>query len=387
MTTLSKILFCALGAASVVQTSAEDWPSLRGPDNTGISSANLTSLQADPERIWKASGGPKGNASVVVADGLAYTFGTGKVNVLCLNAENGEKVWSKTVGEWHGNQTPTLAGGKLYLQSFMNEKDAPKGWCLDAKTGDEIWKKDLPMTVGKRHWGQAGSPLVVGDLVIFNVGGGTALKHNTGETVWGFEGLPGMATPVLFKHKDKDAVALFLGEKLLARDLKSGKELWSIPWQTNSAVNAHQPLIFDGKILINSGYGLNPAMYDVSSGTPKEVWKFGKGRAGHAFAASILHGGSIYGFFENALACLDPKDGSIRWRDRGTGSLLLIDGQLLRVSEKGEMQIAPVSAKGFEPTLTAQVHGGTVRNNPAYVDGKLFLKNDSGEVVCVRIAK
>ena len=249
-----------------------------------------------------------------------------------------------------------------------------------------IWEKELPSPVGTRHWGQAGSPLVIGDLVIFNVGEGAALKHDSGEIAWKFEGLPGMATPVGFKHGGKDAVALFVGERLVARDLKTGKELWSIPWKTKSAVNAHVPLIFDGKVLINSDYGLRPALYDISGNSPKELWKYTERQRGHSFAASILHDGLVYGFYDNAFACLDPKDGSLRWRKDGSGSVLLIDKQLLWVSEKGELKVAPISPDGFEPSLTAQLHGGIVRNNPAYVDGKLFVKNEAGEVVCVRIA-
>ncbi len=368
-------------AASVFSA---DWPLLRGPNNDGISSAKLALLD-EPERLWRAQTG-KGNGGVVVENGLALVYATGQQNLTCLNAETGETLWSKgNLSEWHGNHTPSLKDGRVYIQSYQLEKNPPKARCLDAKTGDIVWETQLPLTGGKRPWGMAGSALILGDVVYFNAGGGVALNAANGEAIWQHDGWPGLATPVLFQHRGKDAIAFFLGDRLLARDKQTGAGLWSISWPTSSAVNACRPTFIDGKVLINSGYGLSPAFFDVSGDSPKEIWRQDSG--GHAFAASILHDGVVYGFFRGGLACMNPADGSLRWREGGNGSVLLIGGQLVWVTEKGELKIAPVSKDGFEPTLIAQVHGGITRNNPAYVDGKIFLKNERGEVVCWRIAR
>lgn len=381
LSALTASIFLLTGAAL-----AEDWPFLRGPNNNGISSAKLDPVDDEPERIWKASG-PRGGASVVVADGLVFTAGTGEENVVCYDAATGEKRWSHgNLGEWHGCQTPSYADGRIFMTTIDDVKKPPKARCFDAKTGDEIWMRELPVCDGQRHYGLSGSPLISGDVVIFNAGGGVALKQESGEPIWENEGFPGLATPAHFKAENQDAVAIFQGAQLAALDLKSGEQLWAIPWKTDLAVNAHHPLIFDGKALINSDYGLGRALYDVSGSSPKELWNLPKG-SGHAFAASVLHEGLVYGIFENALACLDPADGSLKWKAPGTGSVLLIDGNLVRVTEGGEIQIAPVSPDGFEPILVGQIHGGTLRNNPAYVDGKIYIKNDAGEVVCVRISK
>ena len=367
-----------------VSPALADWPNLRGPNHDGISQARLVQVK-DPERLWKAETG-KGNGGVVVEDGLALVYGTGKQNITCLNANTGKVLWAKgQMDEWHGNHTPALLDGNVYFQSFQLVKKPSVARCLDAKTGDEIWKVELPVTGGKRSWGMAGSPLILDGVVYLNAGGGVALKAESGEFIWKHDGWPGLATPVLFQQSGKDAIAFFLGDQLLARDKATGQQLWTIPWPTSSAVNACRPVFFDGKVLINSGYGLHPALFDISSGTPKEIWK--KDNGGHAFAASILHDGVVYGFFHNSLACMKPEDGTLLWKERGNGSVLLIDGQLVWITEKGELRIAPVSKEKFEPTLEAHVHGGIVRNNPAYVDGKIYLKNEKGDVVCVQIAQ
>ena len=366
-------------------TSGGDWPNLRGPHSNGICHEKFVLSDQPPEILWQVNG-PRGNGSIVIADGRAFIFGTGAENLVCLDAASGEQMWSKKdVGEWHGGHTPTVVNHRIYILAYSD--GPPKAGCFDVESGDEIWKQVLPEPDGKRHYGHAGSPLVAGELVIFNAGGGVALNRTTGDVVWQHDGLPGLATPVLFQHRNRAALAIFLGDRLVARDLDSGNELWSIPWKTSLAVNAHQPLMFDGKLLINSGYGLNPALFDISGHQPVKLWGWEKDSPGHAYAASILHDGLVYGFFHNALACVDPRDGSVRWKQNGDGSVLLIDNKLVWLSKVGVLQIGPVSSEGWTPTLTARIHSGNWRNNPAYSDGRLFMKNDQGDVICVQVGR
>lgn len=89
----------------------------------------------------------------------------------------------------------------------------------------------------------------------------------------------------------------------------------------------------------------------------------------------------------NSLVCLDPKDGSIKWKERGSGSILLIDSKLVWIHERGPLKIGTISPEGFNNLVTATVHRGTFRNNPAYADGKLYIKTHEGELSCYQISK
>lgn len=174
-------LLCGLITCSVSGVNAADWPNLRGPSSDGIVNEKLAVAAGEPEVLWEANG-PHGNGGVVVAGGLAISFGTGNLNIVCLNVESGKMLWSKTnFPEWHGNHTPALAGRVMYLQAIAD--GAPKAFCFEAATGNAIWSRELPSPDGERPYGHAGSPLIVGDLVIFNAGGGVALNRRTGEVV------------------------------------------------------------------------------------------------------------------------------------------------------------------------------------------------------------
>ena len=64
-------------------------------------------------------------------------------------------------------------------------------YCLDAGAGTLLWKRDLFEDYGIRMpiWGIAGAPLIVGDLVVVQIGGSNgaclvALDRKDGHEVW-----------------------------------------------------------------------------------------------------------------------------------------------------------------------------------------------------------
>jgi len=91
--------------------------------------------------------------------------------------------------------------------------------------------------------------------------------------------------------------------------------------------------------------------------------------------------------FQNGMACLNPGDGSLRWKYPGAGSVLLIGNHLVSLSGRGVLRIGPVARDNWKPTLEARIGSGQWRNNPTYWNGNLIAKSDSGEMISVRIAR
>src|SRR5262249_49798899 len=141
-----------------------------------------------PPRLWTAQVG-EGYSSVAVKDGRLYTMGNagGKDTVYCLDAGTGRTLWRFSypcpAGDQGGTRaTPTVEGDRLYTLSREGQ-----AFCLNAASGAKVWGKDLARETGAEspRWGFAGSPLVYGKLVIYNVGSaGTALDRSTGRVVW-----------------------------------------------------------------------------------------------------------------------------------------------------------------------------------------------------------
>jgi len=64
---------------------------------------------------------------------------------LCLDAEDGDEIWSHTFGEYEAvpGSSPAVADGKIYIPTietdYYLEVIVGRFLCLDAEDGDEIW--------------------------------------------------------------------------------------------------------------------------------------------------------------------------------------------------------------------------------------------------------
>jgi len=397
------VLAAVLAAVDGRAADAKDWPRWRGPNADGISTDSdwaPTALQAEPVVVWQANVG-RGWSSVTIEGRRLYTMGnkSDKDVVYCLDGGAGLEVWTydydcpKAWGGYAGPRaTPVVHGDSVYTFSVAGHLH-----CLNAKDGSLKWRRDVAkeMKVKNLRWGFSASPCVDGPLVILNAGEhGMAFDANTGESVWSSgHGASGYATPVIFTLKGKRCAAIF-GEKALhAVDVKTGKKLWSHPWEVKYDVNAADPIVSGDKIFISSGYGKGCALLDVSRGKPKQVWE-NKLLKNH-FSSSVLFEGHLYGIDGNAgrgtLRCLDFKTGKEKWNQNlGFGSLMIAGGKLVVLNEKGELFIAEARPSAYEQIAKGKVlspNGGKCWTMPVYCKGRIFCRNSMGDLVSISVSK
>jgi len=378
---LAAVTLSAAAPAKPAAASAGDWPCYRGPNRNGIVDRSFTLLPDGAKKLWEVHVG-EGNGGIAVAGNRLYMGSPApEPGLICLDAASGKEVWHAPIDQWGMSATPSVADGRVYA---LASKDVPRACCLDAATGHILWERPLVKSSEERQYGHSGSPVLWQDMVFLNAGGGAALKKDTGEPVWVHEGYAGLATPVVFSWKNKPCVAFFGGDRLIARDARSGRELFQIPWKTDLGVNACDPIIFGEKMFLCSDYGFGRALYDFSSGEPKLLWEVVK-RGGHAFSSGFWHDGHIYCFTPNGFVCLDPATGEPRWEDGSGGSALLVGDKCLRIRSRGELVIARVSPAGFEKLESVELGMTEIKNAPSYSNGRLFVRNEKGRVVCLQI--
>jgi outer membrane protein assembly factor BamB len=365
---------------------AADWPCFRGPNHNGTLAEKLTLIGGDPVVVWKAQVG-KGNCSVSIAGGRLFTAATGKDDtIICLDANSGRKIWSVSVLNYVAHSTPSVADGRVY--ALLHSSDKPLAVCLSADDGKQLWSANLPASKGQLHYGPAGSPLVWKDLVFFNVAGGSAINRNTGQVIWSNEGHTAYSTPVIFTHNGKDAVAFFTGDKLIARDAFSGSELWSIPWATSLHVSASDPLFIGNFVLLTSAYGRGRALYDIGGPAPKLLWEDNTNGSGHSFLSGFVRGQEVFFCTDSCLATLDLASGKVLWRGPRAGSALLIGETLICLTSQGELVAGALdTSRQFEPSIRATVLPPVTYNTPAYCAGRLYVKNDKGDIACLKIGQ
>src|SRR6185295_9969903 len=289
---------CLLTGA--VAAPASDWSRWRGPEGTGVSAEKGWKPQAlaAAKVKWKASVG-KGHSCLAVTEKRLYTMGNpGNTDVVCcLDTATGKEIWKYSYpcdqGNFEGPRaTPVVDGDSVYTLSREG-----LALCLEAATGKVKWQKNLikDFAASNITWGFAGSPLVMDKAVVYNArASGLALDKLTGEKIWeGGGGQCGYAAPVRFTHKGKDSLAFFSFKDVVVVDAQTGEKQLSHPWMTQYDVNAADPLYFDGKLFITSGYEHGCALLDLSGKNVKQLWE-NQNMRGH-FASPIYLDGYIYG--------------------------------------------------------------------------------------------
>ena len=403
---LTSILF--LNSTLLTSTlMANDWPYFTGPDYNGASSENEWTANWDddgPKIAWKAKVGT-GAASFAVSGNRVVTSGSSKTEetIYCFDRNSGKTLWDYTFDckfekrEFEGGTaaTPTIDGNHVYNLSFDGQLH-----CLSLDEGKVIWKAHLVDDFGGKlsQWKYASSPLVQGDLLILDCGGDEnstlALNKETGKKVWGQgDENAGYATPTPIMQGRKAAVVVFKGEALVAHDLKLGKRLWELPWETSFDVNASSPVPLSNKrLLVTSGYKDGRAiLLDINDSSPRELWRNDEIKT--RMSSAVVHGNHVFavssdGDHKNSLICVSLDDGKTVWSQKGfgKGTLTLAGGKLIVLGEKGTLTVAEATGTGYQPIGQAQVLGSRCWVKPVLAYGHVFMKNNKGQVVCVDLS-
>ena len=381
-------------AAAPAATATDDWTDFRGPNREGVYRGAL--LTRWPEGglhpLWKQPVG-EGYASFVVAGGRAFTIeqrGAREV-VAAYDVASGRELWinawptrfSEIMGGDGPRATPTIAGGLVYALGATGELRA-----LDAGSGKTAWRTNILDDAGAENlqWGMAGAPLIVDDTVVVTPGGSggksiVAYNRRTGAKVWSsLDDRAGYASPVLVTLAGVRQILVFTATRLVGVSATDGKFLWGHPWQTQADINSAQPLVVaDNRVFLSSGYGVGAAVIELTrtgdTFNVREVWR--NVRMKNRFNSSVLHDGHLYGFDESILACVDAATGDLKWKGGryGYGQLLLASGNLIVLTEAGELILVRATPKGHEELAHSPAISGKTWNHPAITNGILLVRN------------
>jgi outer membrane protein assembly factor BamB len=392
-----RAVFLALAASGLIGRAApaSDWARWRGPEGNGISAEKDWQPQAIAlaKIAWKTNLGV-GHSNVAVAGSRLFTMGNVRDNdiVYAFDASSGKELWRHSypcsAGNYDGTRaTPVLDGELLYTMSREGHV-----LCLEAATGKVKWQKNLIKDYGAQdiQWGLSGSPLVLGKIVVYNArASGIALDKLTGEKVWETaEGLCGYSAPVHFMYKGKDCVALFGCKQVSVVDAQTGAKLYSHPWETQYDVNVSDPIYFDGKLFITSGYGRGCALLDLSGDDAKVLWENQNMRS--HFATPVYLDGHLYGVDGNTgggqLRCLEVATGKVKWSQKGRyENMMVVSGRILAIDSKGELSVAEANPEAFKEIARGSVLNGKATNwtAPVLANGLVYCRNSKGDLVCV----
>ncbi|MDE0627388.1 MAG: PQQ-like beta-propeller repeat protein [Bryobacterales bacterium] len=391
-----RLIITVVSIALLGPASAE-WNQWRGEGRDGKSSETgllRTWPDGGPELVWRSDSLGAGYSSLAAADGMVLTqgFREGRQLLIALDAETGATLWETAHGGRYSNRrgdgprgTPTVDGDRVYALGGDGNLI-----CAEGATGDRIWETNLLKAYGGRNirWGISESPLVDGDRIVVNAGGGgasvVALDKMTGAELWKTQSdRAGYSSAIAAEAGGVRQYVVFTGEGAVGVRADNGELLWRYGRAGNSTANIATPVVRDDLVFLSSSYGTGCALLrlesDDGSVTASEVY-FSRDMRNH-YSSSVLIGGFLYGFSGRILTAMEFETGEVAWRDRsvGKGQIVYGDGRLYILSEDGVVGLVEPDPAGYREISRFEIGTGghPTWTLPVLSGGRLYLRDQS----------
>jgi outer membrane protein assembly factor BamB len=394
----------AVGPAGERAISGEaDYPGFLGPRRDAT--VKGVTLERDwgahpPVELWRRPIGAGWSAFAVAGDFAVTQEQRGEDELVsAYDLATGEPLWTHADPVRYADPqagigpraTPTLHGDRVVALGATGILNV-----LSLRTGERLWSRDTRAQSGAEGppWGVAASPLILEDRVIVPAGGPggrslVAYDLATGEIAWsGGDDPPGYGSPVRAELAGVAQLLVFNGAALSAHDPGDGRVLWRQPWPRGTE-NVSQPVLLPGdRVFLASGYDVGARLFEVSAASgslqARTVWESRGLKA--KFTNVVLHDGYLYGLDDGILVCLDPADGSRKWkRGRyGHGQVLLVDDLLLVQAESGEVVMVEPRPDAHRELGRFPALRDKTWNHPALAGDRLLVRNDR-EAACYRL--
>jgi len=386
-----------------VGASAQEWPQFRGPTGQGHSAERgLPVAWSEKNNIaWKVPVPGSGWSSPVVADGRVWMTtavegakGAISLRVLAFDAATGREVVNTEVtrldrpGDAHfknsrASPTPVVTADRVYVHFGAD------GTAALTATGEVVWRERFRY---ESQHGSGGTPIVYGDLLIFNCDGNydeafvVALDTRTGKQRWRTQRRKpadqAYTTPLLIRVGERDQLVSVGAYTAYAYDPMSGREIWRVNYQDGFS-NVPRPVFGHGLVFIATGFN-QPTLIAVRADGQGDVtrthiaWTLARGAP---FTPSpILVGDELYVINDiGILTTLDAKTGAIHYQQRLGGnysaSPVFADGRIYFQSEEGVTTVVP-PGRQFGRLATNRLDGSTLASM-AVAGGAIFIRSDT----------
>jgi len=405
-------LFSAVGEAvsqevapvrkSVPTSIKHEWPHWMGPDHDGISKESGWSKDWPAnglEAAWTRELGI-GFSSFSIVDGRAYSMGheDDRETVWCLDASSGEEIWTHSypallnpnLYEGGPGSTPTIHADMLFTLSVDGRLIGFRN-----ATGEVVWEVDLQkeLDVEMHEWGFNASPYILDDQLLLECGRVVSFDWKTGQKLWqSKKHLAGYGSVRPFRFDNATLLATLDSEGLRISRSHDGSEVAFSGWRSPFRTNSTTPIVVGDRIFISTGYNVGSVLFQLTQDGLQQ--KYAHRELRNHFNNSILFDGHLYGFDGNSnlgrvvrLTCMNFETGEVKWKQAGTGcgSLIVADGHLLILSDRGDLVLAKASPDEFTEVSRSRFLSGRCWTAPVLVNGRIYGRNANGHAACVTL--
>jgi outer membrane protein assembly factor BamB len=396
---------CVIVSAAQEPRTASDgraqWPEFRGPGAQGHSSERGLPLEwSESSNIaWKVPVAGLGWSTPVIANGRVWLTTAVEqrgvsLRAIAFDAATGREVINVEVFKIAANRrdinpknswaspTPVIDGDRIYVHFGAD------GTAALSQTGEIIWKNRFEY---QSQHGAGGSPIVYGDLLIFNCDGSDAafviaLDKHTGKTKWktnrGYPADQAYTTPLVVRTGEQDQLISVGAFRVRSYEPLTGKEIWRVRYDEGFS-NVPRPVFAHGLVYITTGFQ-QPELLAIRPDGKGDVTKthiaWSLKRGAPLTPSPIIVGDELYVVTDGGIAsCIDAKTGAVIWQSRLGGtysaSPVFAEGRLYFPAEQG---VTTVIAPGKEARrlATNKLDGGHLASM-AIAGGAIFLRTDT----------
>jgi outer membrane protein assembly factor BamB len=330
--------------------------------------------------------------------------------VMALARVDGKQLWKSRVGETHEDQylgprsTPTVDGERIYLVSTDGDVV-----CLAADSGKKLWSRSLPEEFGGRlmkamgtyDWKFAESPLVDGDRVIVTPGAKdaaiVALDKTNGEEIWrtaipelgeaGADGA-GYSSVVVSEAGGIRQYVQLIGRGLIGVEAASGRFLWGYNRVANDVANITTSLVQGDLIFASTGYGTGAALVRLAAAEEgikaEEVYFLDADTFQNHHGGLILDNGHVYtgtGHNKGFPLAVEMASGKVAWgpiRNDGENSAAVTyaDGRIYMRYQNGLMILVEATPEEYRERGSFMIPEVEKESwsHPVVAGGRLYLR-------------
>lgn len=390
----------------------EDWPQFLGPNRNATSSEKglLQSWPGEgPPLVWEKKIGKGFSAPVVAGERLILFHRVDDKEIVdCLDAATGKERWRfayptrhedqvPTTGDDGPRSTPLIAGNRVYTLGAEG-----KLHCLELDTGKRVWDRAINTEYQVRpgFFGTATSPILEGNRLLINVGGKgagiVAFDKESGKELWkATDHEASYSSPVAATIDGARQVCFFTREGIVLLDPEKGTVHFTQRWRAriHASVNAAAPVVAGEQVFFSASYNTGAIVLRIRKDGADEVWK-GDDILSNHYNTTVHRDGFLYGIEGRQegggaeLRCVELRTGKVRWRKErfGCAALLLVEGNLVALSESGALLLIEASPDGYKEKARAPVLARPCRADMALANGRLFAR-DATRLICLGLKK
>lgn len=344
-----------------------------------------------PELLWYNEDLGAGYGSPIITDSTLYILASRDSTAVVVAFDlKGNVKWQKDFGsEWHNGypgtrSTPTLIDNLLYVTSGTGDIS-----CLNSENGEILWTKSmLNDFYGKKPVFGYAQSLLINDSIVYAMPGGkdtnfVALNRYTGDIIWISQARgekPAYNSPRLIDINENQVLVTYSKENFMGIDAKTGSLLWSEPFTAKYPNHANTILYEDSAIYTAAPIGHGVLKYRLSDdgSSITKIWH--DTIIGNYFGGMIKLGDKIYtgaGGRSKYLLMLNANTGAIiDSLTTGNGSIIYADSMLYTYAHKNG-KVCLVDPVTFEIKGNFKVEKGTKEHfsHPVIKNGVLYIRH------------